>query len=347
MKMRILCGVWLLLMAGLAGAEEIALNPSHPDRYTVVRGDTLWGIADKFLANPWQWSAIWHDNPQIADPHWIYPGDELALSFASGRPVLQVSRRRALVRPDEVRLSPTVRSEPLDQAIPAIPLNAVQPFLTQPKVVDAGVMESAPYLLSVVGEHVTGGSGDQIYVRGIVDDHTQGYMLFRPGAPYLDADTGEVLGYEALYVGETEVKSFGDPSTLLIKASVREVVIGDRILPIEPSKLEMRYYPHAPANPIQGHIISVVDGVSQIGQWNVVILDRGTADGVEVGHVLEIRQAGTFQRDSLSAWADEKVALPPQKEGLLMVFRPYQRVSFALVLSAITSIHINDAVVNP
>lgn len=347
MKRRILCGVWLLLMAGLARADEIELNPTHPDRYTVARGDTLWDIAGKFLAKPWQWPEIWHDNPHIANPHWIYPGDELALTVINGRPVLQVERRTAFNRPEEARLSPTVRSEPLDQAIPAIPLKVIQAFLTQPKVAEVDTLENSPYVLGMVGEHVSVGDGDSVYVRRITDTHTRNYQIFRAGKPYLDAETEEVLGYEAMYVGEAEVKALGDPSTLLITSSDREVLIGDRILPLEPGKLEMRYYPRAPEHPMMGHIIAVVDGVSQIGQWNVVIIDRGKQDGLETGHVLEIRQAGRFQRDIISAWTDEKVPLPLDKEGLLIVFRPFQRVSFALVLSASRAIHLHDAVVNP
>jgi len=260
---------------------------------------------------------------------------------------LQVDRRAAVGRPEEGRLSPTVRSEPLDQAIPTIPLNAIQPFLTHPKVVDAGVLESAPYVFGMVGEHVTVGAGDQVYVRGITNQQTVGYMLFRAGHPYLDAGTGEVLGHEALYVGDAEVQALGDPSTLHITSSDREVIIGDRILPVELDKLEVHFHPRAPAHPVMGHIISVVDGVSQIGQWNVVILDRGAADGLESGNVLEIRQAGVYLRDIISPWANDQVALPLSLKGLLMVFHAYQRVSFALVLSASSAIHLNDAVVNP
>jgi len=349
MKMRILCGAWLLLIGAFVQAEEIELNPAHPDRYTVVRGDTLWGIAGKFLAKPWQWPEIWHDNPHIANPHWIFPGDELTLTFTDGHPVLQVTRRGAapLVRPEEGRLSPTVRSEPLDQAIPAIPLNAIQPFLTHPKVVDEETLPNAPYVLGMVGEHVSSGGGGQVYVRGIMDPKITGYMLFRPGKPYIDPETEEVIGHEALYVGDAEVKLLGDPAILNITSSDREVVIGDRILAVEPDKLDIYFHPRPPKNPVSGHIIDVVDGVSQIGQWNVVILDRGAADGLEAGNVLEIRQAGRFLRDIMSPWANEEVTLPPNFLGTLMVFHAFERVSFALVMSAGSSIHLNDAVVSP
>ncbi|MFM8331097.1 MAG: LysM peptidoglycan-binding domain-containing protein [Candidatus Methylumidiphilus sp.] len=353
MKLRTLCGLGLLLVAGLGGADEIELSPTHPERYIVARGDTLWDIAGKFLANPWQWPDIWHDNPQVADPHWIYPGDELALTVVDGHPRLQVARRYAdadtapAERPDEGRLSPSVRVQPLGPIIPTIPTSAIQAFLTQPKVVGPGDLEQAPYVVAMADEHVAVGAGDRVYVRGMASRQAAGYMLFRPGNAYLDSETGDVLGYEALYVAETDIQSFGEISMLRVLKSDRAVVGGDRVMPVEANKVDMRYQPHAPAYPIHGHIISVVDGVSQIGQWNVVVIDRGSADGVETGHVLQISQSGVTQRDFFSPVADDFVELPPEREGLLMVFRPYERVSFALVLSAVKAIHLNDAVLNP
>ena len=353
MKLRIAGGLWLLLMAGLAQADEIELAPGHPERYTVARGDTLWDIAGKFLARPWQWPEIWRDNRQIADPHWIYPGDELALTVEGGRPRLQVASRQPAAEAEveaaggDLRLSPVVRASPLDRGIPSLPLSAIQQFLVEPKVAEADTLEQAPYIVAMADEHVVVGRGDKVYVRGLVDRQTPGFMVFRAGQPYADADTGEVLGYEALYVASAEAQAFTDPATLRITKSFREAIIGDRILPIETEKVQMRYPPHPPARPVFGHIISVVDGVSQIGQWNVVVIDRGAADGIETGTVLEVRQSGARQRDIISPAADEWIELPAEKEGLLMVFRPYQRVSFALVMNAVRAIHLNDAVTNP
>ncbi len=361
MKLRILLG--LLFMVGFVRAEEVELNPGHPERYTVVRGDTLWDIAGKFLAKPWQWPEIWRDNPHIANPHWIYPGDELELAIVDGSPRLQVARRPAQVsavqgRPAEERLSPTIRVEPLEQAIPTIPMNAIQQFLVQPRVVGVGVMENAPYVLAFADEHVSGGAGYRMYVRGLPESPpATGYMIFRGGKPYMDPETGAILGYEALYVGDAEILAGGDPSTMRITKSAREVIIGDRILPVEAEKVQMRYQPHAPAHPVSGHIIAVVDGVSQIAQYQVVIIDRGTADGIDTGHVLQIRQSGRdflniYQgqrgvRDVIGPRPGEIVPLSSEREGLLMVFRPFERVSFALVLYAARAIHLQDAVLNP
>lgn len=339
--LRILTGLWLLLWGHWCAADEIELNPAHPQTYTVARGDTLWDISGRFLKKPWQWPEIWHDNPQIGNPHWIYPGDALALSYVDGKPRLQVER------PSEVRFSPQVRASPIAEAIPTIPMNAIRPFLTHPKVANADEMAQAPYVVDFAGEHVVGGAGDRIYVRAIEDNKAAAFIVFRPGQTYKDVDTGEILGYEALYVADAELQSTGDPASLLLTATDREAIIGDRLLPVEQQKVQMYYQPHAPAKPIRGHIINVVDGVTQIGQYEVVVIDRGEADGIEVGHVLAILQGSRIQRDSVRQRFGESVNLPSEKEGLLMVFRPFERVSFALVMEATRAIHLFDAVQTP
>jgi len=341
MALRILIGLWVLFLGNFAVADEIELNPAHPASYTVVRGDTLWDIAGQFLAKPWQWPSIWHDNPQISNPHAIYPGDVLALSYVDGKPRLQVER------PSEVRLSPQIRVSPLAEAIPFIPMNAIQQFLTHPKVVDAGELEQAPYVVGFAGEHIIGGAGDRIYVRSIAHGKGGGYMIFRPGRAYKDGSSDEILGYEALYVADAELQSPGDPATLLLTRTDRETLIGDRILAIEAEKVNMNYVPHAPAKSIHGHIISVVDGVTQIGQYQVVVIDRGVIDGIETGHVLDIYLSGRTQRDTIRTKTGELVNLPLEKAGLLMIFRPFERVSFALVMKANRAIHLLDTVQTP
>lgn len=323
-------------------AEEIALNPGHPETYVVVKGDTLWDIAGRFLNNPWQWPQIWRENPHIQNPHWIYPGDELRLIFVDGQP------RVTVARPSELRLSPRVRITPLEHAIPLIPMNAVRQFLTRPKVVGAGELEAAPYLVDFVDEHIVGGAGDRIYVRGLPQDPpSTGYMVFRPGQPYRDAQTGEILGYEALYVADAALERGGNPATLQLSRAEREAIIGDRLLPIEQEMVPMNYQPHAPTRPVEGHIIRVVDGVTQIGQYQVVIIDRGTADGLETGHVLDIYRSAGRVRDIVSARGNEVVELPREKSGTLLVFRPFERVSFGLVMKATRALHLNDVVQSP
>lgn len=341
MTLRFVAGIWFLLLSGMCAAGEIELNPNHPQNYVVVHGDTLWDIAGRFLARPWQWPEIWHDNPQIRNPHWIYPGDELTLSYVGGRPRLQVSR------PSELRLSPEVRATPLARVIPVIPLNAVQQFLTRPKVANASELDNAPYVVGFVGEHIAGGAGDGVYVRAIERTDQGGYMVYRPGKPYKDGVTGEVLGYEALYVAEAGLQSPGDPATMELLQSDREVLIGDRVMPVEPERMQMNYQPHAPKQLIRGSIVSVVDGVTQIGQYQIVVIDRGTADGVEMGHVLDIRRRSRNERDVVSGHPGASVMLPEEHEGVLMVFQPFERVSFGLIMNATRSIHLGDVVQTP
>jgi hypothetical protein len=341
MTLRISIVFWLLFSGPLLRAEEIALNPSHPETYVVVRGDTLWDIAGRFLQNPWQWPRIWRENPQIQNPYLIYPGDALRLIDVDGQPRLTVER------PSEMRLSPKVRISPLEHAIPVIPMNAVRQFLTRPKVVGAGELEAAPYLVDFADEHIVGGAGDRVYARGLVAGAGQGYMVFRPGRAYRDAKTSEVLGYEALYVGDASVERGGESATLQLTRTEREAIIGDRFLPVEQEVVPMSYQPHAPDRPIEGHIIHVVDGVTQIGQYQVVVLDRGQADGLEIGHVLDIYRRSLNVRDIVSGKTNATIDLPREKSGSLLVFRPFERISFALVMKATRAIHVNDVVLNP
>ena len=351
MKLRIIIGLCLLFLSGLGKADEVELKPGHPEHYTVAKGDTLWFIADKFLSKPWQWPKIWRENPQIANPHWIYPGDELVLDFVNGKPRLQVGKRYQNesgyqeVRPGEVRLTPTIRVEPLDQAIQTIPLSTIQPFLMQTKIVEPAAMDQAPYILDFADEHIAGGAGYRIYVRGLPDSTDSGYMVYRSGNTFKDAETGEILGYEGLYVADAEFQKPGDPSTMSLTSSNRDVRIGDRILPVDQEQLQMDYQPHPPGVPVNGHIIAVVDGVSQIGQYSVVVIDRGIADGLDTGAVLEIRKSG--QARIYRGNAEETFNVPSENEGYLMVFRPYERVSFGLVMNATRAIQLNDAVVSP
>ncbi|MBS1213898.1 MAG: LysM domain protein, partial [Proteobacteria bacterium] len=189
--------------------------------------------------------------------------------------------------------------------------------------------------------------GDGVYIRTIGQANQRGYTVFRPGKPYRDGVTGEILGYEALYVAEGELQAGGDPATLQLTQTDREVVIGDRIMPVETEKLQMNYEPHAPKKLIRGHIISVVDGVTQIGQYQVVIIDRGLADGMETGHVLDILKRSRSERDIVSSRVGELTTLPEEKAGVLMIFQPFERVSFGLIMNATRAIHVNDVVQTP
>lgn len=322
--------------------EDIAINPDHPDRYIVQRGDTLWSIAGKFLSNPWQWPNVWHNNSSIENPNLIFPGDELVFSVVNGTPRLEVGE------PSEIRLSPRVRVTPLTEAIPTIPMETIRPFLSRPRVVTSQELQNAPYVLDFAGQHIVGGAGDRIYVRSIRRDDTNAYMVFRPGPSYRDAETGEVIGHEALFVADTRLERPGDPATLGLTQTAEEVRIGDRLLPVEQEKVLTRFVPHTPKANVRAHIISVLGGVFEIGQYQAVALDRGARNGLESGHVLRIFHNGRLSRDGTNKDAPgSMVRLPNEEAGTLMVFRVFDRVSYALVLRASRPLHLADLAVPP
>ena len=334
-------GLCFCLGAAFAVADEMTLNPNHPERYMVVAGDTLWDIAGRFLTHPWDWPKVWHENPQIRNPHWIYPGDELVLSMVDGKPRIEVGM------PSEIRLSPKIRVSPLDQAIPAIPMNAVRQFLSSPKVVGERDMKEAPYVLNFAAEHIVGGAGDRVYVRGIGKETGDAYTIFRAGTAYVRPETGAVLGYEAQYIADTKLQRIGEVSTLLLTRSNQEVRIGDRLLPMEQEQIATAFHPHAAKPSLHGRILAVLNGVSQIGQYNVVVIDQGIADGIEVGHVFNVMQKGLAARDIVNPSFSGTVRLPDENAGYLMVFRPFERVSYALIMHATRNIHVTDLVVPP
>ncbi len=333
--------IFALLLAGQIIAAEVVLNPEHPDRYVVVRGDTLWDISAMFLRDPWLWPEVWYVNPQIENPHLIYPGDILTLVYVNGRPQLRLSRG------GDLKLSPRMRAESLDNAIPTIPLDAIKQFMTRSIVVDESELNTAPYVLQSADEHVVSGAGDRIYVRGIEGRDNALFDIFETGEAYIDPDTDEILGYKALYIGSGPVQQFGDPATILLTETTQEVRAGHRLRPSDNSDPVLRFQPHPTPPATEGHIISVIGGVTQIGQFNVVALDLGTREGMEPGHVMRIFQQGETVRDRFSGERQDKVKLPDEDAGLLMIFRTFEKVSFGLIMKATRAIHINDYVRTP
>ena len=329
-----------LLLSFTVFAADVELNPTHPDRYVVVKGDTLWDISAKFLATPWRWPDIWYVNPQIANPHLIYPGDIIELSYVDGQPRLTLQRGR------DRKLSPQIRVSDLEDAIPTIPIDAIAPFLGNPRVVSKDEYDSAPYVVAFKDSHILGSAGVNAYVRSIEQGDPNGYVVVRLGDEYKDADTGESLGYEAIQIAETELLRTGDPATFRLPKTSFEVEKGDRMFPVLEQKLRQNFYPHAPSTDISGHIISVLGGVTQIGQYNVVVIDRGEQDGVEVGHVFAVDQAGPEIRDVV-AGGGETVTLPNEKAGTMMVFRVFDRVSYGLIMEATSAMHTMDVVRTP
>lgn len=318
------------------------LNPAHPDRYVVVKGDTLWDISAMFLKDPWYWPEIWYANPQIANPHLIYPGDVISLVYIDGQP------RLVLERGNTERLSPRIRAEDLDQAIQTIPLEIVKPFLSKPTVLDKDTIENAPYIMTSRQGHLVHGAGTEVYVRGGEFADQQLYSVMRVGEKLVDPDDGDVLGYQGIYVGEGTIVRTGDPATLFLNATQREATNGDILLPVV-NDFPLYFTPRSPDKPIEGSIIAVFDGVSIIGQYQIVTLNRGSKDGLDQGHVLAVYQAGRTEVDRFSKGImfKEKVQLPEEYAGLMMVFKTFDEISYGLIVRAESTISVLDMVRNP
>ncbi len=337
---KLLCLALGLLFTLPAMVAADAFRDDHPEEYTVVQGDTLWDISGRFLRSPWYWPEIWHVNPEIDNPHLIYPGDVIRLVYVDGEPRLTVERDLR-----EVRLAPGIREEVLPEAIDTIPMEAIQPFLNRSHVVDASFFDTAPYVVAGEDERVMASRGDLIYVRRLPSENgSSGYTLVRRGGAYRDPDTREVLGYEATYLGELNITRDGDPASGRVTTSNREVLAGDYLLRAPREPIRTRFVPRAPATEVDGRIIDVLDGVSQIGQFDVVVLDRGDDNGMEVGDVLAVYQAGRTVRDPETR---EQVTLPAERAGELIVFRTFERVSYGLVMRASRHMNVLDTVRNP
>jgi hypothetical protein len=357
------------------------LRTDAPDTYTVQKGDTLWGISGRFLKEPWKWPQIWEMNKdRIKDPHWIYPGDVIRLDRSGEHPSLSLASGSgaADAAANVVKLDPRIRVEQLRTAIPSIPASAIGPFLTQPLIVDVGGLDNAPAIVANDEGRVIVGAGDTTYADRIVSTEVINWQVFRPGSALRDPDTAEILGFEAKYIGDARVKRFGNPTTLEITKAREEVTKGDRLIPAREMSLPS-YVPHAPEKPIRASIMSVDGGVSELGQYQIITLNRGSRDGVEIGHVLAsyrrggpIRErrgivsdtgwkwfhdlqaalnpdrprAGTVEANA-PAPTGEELVLPDERNGLLFVFRVFEKMSYAMVMRATRPIYVGDLVQNP
>jgi LysM domain len=331
---------------GQAPAPQTLLNPRHPDRYVVQPGDTLWDIAAMFLRDPWYWPEIWDVNPQVANPHLIFPGDVLSLAFLDdGRPFVQVEPG-ATARGVE-RMSPRIRAEALEQAIPTIPYELLRSFLSRPTVLAKDEIERLPYIFAHPGSLI-GSAGEDVYVRGGTAAVGAHYSVIHVGRPLVDPDDGAMIGYEGIYVGEGMVTAGGDPLTVRLTESTREALSGDYLV-TEDQPTPTNFFPRAPERNVEGRIISVIDGVSLIGQYQVVVLNRGARDGLEPGSTLRVYQTGETVTDEVAKHGlfAEKVRLPDLPAGTMMVFRTYDRMSYALVMEATSEIRVLDTVRNP
>ncbi len=333
----------LLLAAGGLAQAQVQLKEGHPERYTVVRGDTLWDISGKFLSEPWKWPEIWHANPQVENPHLIYPGDTLNLVYVDGQPRLMLNRGASR---GTIKLSPQVRSTPMAEAIPTIPLEKINSFLLNNRIIDtAEAFQAAPYVVAGNAERVISGVGDRVYARGQFPAGPSVYGIYRQGKSYTDPETQEFLGINADDMGAAELTATeGDIATMIMQRSTQEVRLGDRLFPTEERAINSTFMPSAPSQDIKGVIVDVPRGVSQIGTFDVVTLNKGSRDGLVEGNVLAVYKTGETVRDRVTG---EMVKVPDERAGLLMVFRTYEKLSYGLVLKAVRQLEVNDKVRNP
>jgi LysM domain-containing protein len=358
-----------LLAIPLAGAAWLALaqgdlevKDTAPDRYVVQRGDTLWSIATKFLKDQWRWPEIWRMNQeQIRNPHQISPGDVLVLDRSVSPPQLRLGEAVAgapgpvgpvLSDADSVKLVPRVYTQPLAaEAIPSISPRAIEPFLTQPLIVEEGGLARAPRILATEENRINLGAGNVAYVTGFGNAEDPVWQVYRAGGPLVDPDTQRTLGYEAVYLGTVRVTRKGEPATVQIVNSKKEISAGDRLISAPPPTIP-QYVPHPPDSPVVGRIIGLYDAftTSVGGRDSIVSINRGRRDGLEVGHVLAMfRNVAVYdQKDYLrSRDRSPLIQLPPERYGLIFIFRTFDSVSYALVMESSRPVQGGDIVQNP
>lgn len=341
---RIISALLLALSASVAQAAEPApllVAENAPERHIVVPGDTLWGISAKFLKEPWRWPEIWRMNSeQVKNPHLIYPGDVIVLDRdASGRPLLRMA--------GSGKLSPKVYSEDVEKTIPSIPPNVIEPFISQPLVVDDVTVNNGARIVAMQLERIHPGPGDKVFVEGVDDRPDQIlWQIYRPGKPLNDPESGNLLGYEAFYLGTAVQQRPGKPAEFEIRTFKQEIGRGDRLLPATRPQL-VNYAPHKPSHDVQARVVSIYGGVGTAGRGSVITLNRGTNAQLEVGHVLALyrNRAETFRNSETDR--KETVVLPPERYGLVFVFRVFERIAYALVLNSAGPVDINDYLQTP
>ena len=321
-----------------AATTSPEMRPDHPKRYTVQQGDTLWGIAARFLKDPWRWPEIWQRNTAIKNPHLIYPGDVLVMNMVDGSPELKVLRRKV------VKLSPAIYAEPLEDAIPTIPPSAIQPFLSSPLVIEKGGLSDSGHVAIGSDGKIAMGPYSILYARGLPESDAKFYRILRPGKRFIDPVTGEFLGQQASHVGDARMLTPGETARLEVIRSHGEVSPGDRMIPA-PDDIGLPYFsPSAPEYDVRGFIIDAPGGVAEVGPLSVVVISVGTRENIEPGHVLRVLRDAGQAHDPVTR---ETFRIPEEESGLLMVFRAFKKVSYALVMKAVRPIHVLDVVETP
>ncbi|MFA7270791.1 MAG: LysM domain-containing protein [Sterolibacterium sp.] len=336
---RIISALFLTFSTACAlaqGTKPLLLADKAPDRHTVVRGDTLWGISGKFLKEPYRWPELWRMNKdQVKNPHRIYPGQVLVLDRSGTDPQLRL---------EDVKLGPKVLSEQLSQAIPSIPQNVIEPFLSRPQVLEEDGLKDAPKIVATQEDRVYIGPGGRAYVSGL-KGNAQLWQVFRPTKPVIDPETKEAIGHEAFYLGTAKLVAEGEPATVDIATAIQEIGVNDRLIPATRAEI-IHYSPHVPSRPIQGQVAAIYGGVKETGRNSIVTLNRGKRDGVELGHVLAIYRNGgkRLYRDGNET---SNIKLPPERYGLIFVFRVFDRISYALVMDVSRPVVVSDIVRTP
>ncbi|NND90598.1 MAG: LysM peptidoglycan-binding domain-containing protein [Granulosicoccus sp.] len=344
------------------------LDNEAPAEYTVVRGDTLWDISDRFLKKPWLWTEIWNYNPQIYNPHLIYPGDVLALEYVNGQPTLVLTRHGkpvplntpALGAAHEqildsdgnpvgnsaarTRLSPRIRSESLDDAIPTIAADSIQQFLVHPRVVDASTIARAPYVVGNHDSRLISAVGHRVFARGQMNRDQTAYGIFRRNKELRDPTSNALLGYEVTHVADAKLLNVGEPSTLAITRNKMETMAGDLLLPTHEGSVAHAYVPRLPELKGEGRIVSLVNAISQTGRDQVIVLNIGSESSIQEGDVLAIESRGKRIIDPLGRGGYERLKLPNQRTGVVMVFKTFDKVSYGLVMESTRPVMVNDII---
>jgi hypothetical protein len=355
-SMRKIISLICLLLPILAHADEVQIREDAPDRHIVVKGDTLWDISAKFFKDPWKWPNIWALNKQdIKDPHWIYPGNvvfldrrsgTLSTTPPSGDSTAAFAQTSEYVPPNDTeKFPPKVRVvNQNSEAIPAIPLSVIGSFLSRPLVVEEEELEAAPTLVGTYEQRTLLSANDIAYANGLPTDKGLQWQVYRPSVTFIDPDTKEELGREVVYLGDASVEKFGDPSTMYITKSVLEIKKGDYFAQ-SAAGYSANFLPHAPITNINAKVISIFGGVKQAGQRAVITLNKGQRDGVEVGHILGVYQKGEVIKTK--GWFTPNVVLPDLRYGLVMVFRVFNKVSYALVMETKLPVQLLDRASTP
>jgi len=340
MMIRIISALLLTFSTACALAQDakpLQLADNAPDRHIVVPGDTLWSISGKFLKEPYRWPELWRMNKeQVKNPHRIYPGQVLVLDRSGADPQLRI---------ENVKLSPKVYTEQTAQAIPSIPQSIIEPFLSKPRVLDENGLKDAPKIVAMQEDRVYVGPGGRIYVSGL-KGASKLWQVFRPAKPIIDPETKEPIGHEAFYLGTAKQIAEGDPATFNIVTAVQEIGVNDRLMPAVQTDI-VNYVPHVPGQRIEGQVAAIYGGVQESGRHSVVTLNRGANDGLEPGHVLAIYRNGGERVYRNEESVASTVKLPPERYGLIFVFRVFERISYALVMDVSRPVVVSDIVRTP